>query len=287
MAGKNLGLGRGLGALFGDDAVRDSESGGNVNKLKIAEIEPRSDQPRRVFDEVTLYELAESIKQHGILQPLVVRRLPTGYYQIIAGERRWRAAKLAGLNDVPAVVYNTDDRHALELALIENLQREDLNPIDEAEGYRTLVEIYGLTQEDVADRVGKSRPAVSNAMRLLGLTGKNREYVIEGRLSAGHARALLPLSDPDAQEEAAKSVINGEMNVREAEALVKRLMSSEKTDLKRSPNYVDDYEQHLCKLFGRRVKIKAGTKRGKIEMEFYSPDDLEVLMASLIGGVKQ
>lgn len=287
MAGKNLGLGRGLGALFGDDAVRDSESGGSINKLKIAEIEPRSDQPRRVFDEVTLYELAESIKQHGILQPLVVRRLPTGYYQIIAGERRWRAAKLAGMTDVPAVVYNTDDRHALELALIENLQREDLNPIDEAEGYRTLVEIYGLTQEDVADRVGKSRPAVSNAMRLLGLTGKNREYVIEGRLSAGHARALLPISDPDAQEEAAKSVINGEMNVREAEALVKRLMSSERPELKNSPNYVDDYEQHLCKLFGRRVKIKAGAKRGKIEMEFYSPDDLEVLMANLIGGVKQ
>lgn len=287
MAGKNLGLGRGLGVLFGDDAVRDSESGGSINKLKIAEIEPRSDQPRRVFDEVTLYELAESIKQHGILQPLVVRRLPTGYYQIIAGERRWRAAKLAGMTDVPAVIYNTDDRHALELALIENLQREDLNPIDEAEGYRTLVEIYGLTQEDVADRVGKSRPAVSNAMRLLGLTGKNREYVIEGRLSAGHARALLPLSDPDAQEEAAKSVINGEMNVREAEALVKRLMSSERPELKHSPNYVDDYEQHLCKLFGRRVKIKAGAKRGKIEMEFYSPDDLEVLMASLIGGVKQ
>jgi len=281
---KHTGLGRGLGALFGEEAVRDGESGGGVNKLKIAEIEPRSDQPRQVFDEVSLFELSESIKQHGILQPLVVRKLPTGYYQIVAGERRWRAAKMAGLNEVPAVVYNTDDRHALELALIENLQREDLNAIEEAEGFRTLVETYGLTQEDVADRVGKSRSAVTNTLRLLGLTGRNRELVVEGKLSAGHARALLPISDPDLQEDIAKKIVNEDLSVRDTEALMKRVMSEDKAQLKSGPNYVDDYEQHLCKIYGRRVKIKSGAKRGKIEMEFYSPEDLETLMAALIGG---
>jgi ParB family chromosome partitioning protein len=284
MANRNTGLGRGLGALFGDDAVRDSESGSSTFKLRLSEIEPRSDQPRSIFNDTTLFELSESIKQHGVIQPLVVRRLPTGYYQIIAGERRWRAAKMAGLNDIPAVIYNTDDRHALELALIENLQREDLNPIDEAEGYRALVDVYGLTQEDVADRVGKSRPAVANAMRLLGLTGRNRQRVAEGDLSSGHARALLPLSDPALQEAAAIAVINEDLNVRDTESMVKRLTVDYKPKLNPEPNYVDDYERHLCKLYGRKVKIKAGSKRGKIEMEFYSPEDLETLMESLIGG---
>ncbi|MCL2080982.1 MAG: ParB/RepB/Spo0J family partition protein [Oscillospiraceae bacterium] len=282
--GKNLGLGRGLGALFGEDAVREAENGGGIHKLKLAEIEPRSDQPRRNFDDVALYELAESIRQHGVLQPLVVRKLPTGYYQIIAGERRWRAAKLAGLNEIPAVTYNTNDRHALELALIENLQREDLNPIEEAEGFRTLIDVYGLTQEDVADRVGKSRPTVANALRLLGLTGRNMELVVEERLTAGHARALLPISDPDLQEKTAKIIVNRDMTVREAELMVKQVMTVNKVKLKATPNYVDDYEQHLCKFFGRRVRIKTGAKRGKIEMDFYSADDLEALMAALIKG---
>jgi ParB family chromosome partitioning protein len=282
---KNTGLGRGLGALFGEEAVRDGESGGGVNKLKLSEIEPRSDQPRRIFDDVALFELSESIKQHGILQPIVVRKLPTGYYQIVAGERRWRAAKLAGLNEIPATVYNTDDRHALELALIENLQREDLNAIEEAEGFRTLVETYGLTQEDVADKVGKSRPAVTNAMRLLGLTGRNRELVVEGKLSAGHARALLPISDPGLQEKIARDIVSGDLSVRDTEALMKKITSEDdKTKLKTSPNYVGDYEQRLSKIYGRKVKIKAGTKRGRIEMEFYNPEDLDVLMEALIGG---
>ena len=281
---KTTGLGRGLGALFGDEAVRDSS---NVNTLRITEVEPRSNQPRQVFDEVALNELAESIRQHGILQPLAVRRLPTGYYQIIAGERRWRAAKLAGLNEVPAVIFDADDRRATELALIENLQREDLNPIDEAEGFRALVNEYGLTQEDVASRVGRSRPAIANSLRLLGLTGLVKAMVTDGRLSAGHARALLQISDPMRQEETAKTIINKQLSVRQAETLVKQ----RETEIERpaklaQPNYVDDYEQHLCKVFGRRVVIKAGARRGKVEMEFYSPEDLETLMASLMGGTR-
>lgn len=281
MAAKTTGLGRGLSALFGDEAVRGS--GGGISTLRITEVEPRSDQPRQVFDEVSLSELSESIRQHGILQPLVVRRLPTGYYQIIAGERRWRAAKLAGLNEVPAVIFDADDRHATELAMIENLQREDLNAIDEAEGFRTLVHEYGLTQEDVASRVGRSRSAIANSLRLLGLTGTIKSMVADGRLSAGHARALLQISDPLRQEEAAKTIINKQLSVRQAEALVKQREIEKPVKLEQ-PNYVDDYERHLSKTFGRRVVIKAGAKRGKVEMEFYSPEDLETLMSILTGG---
>ena len=275
---KAAGLGRGLSALFGDEAVRGADGG--VSNLRISEVEPRLNQPRQAFDEVLLNELAESIRQHGVLQPLAVRRLPTGYYQIIAGERRWRAAKIAGLTEIPAVVFDADDRHATEMALIENLQREDLNPIEEADGFRSLINEYGLTQEEVAARVGRSRPAVANSLRLLGLTEKIKSMVIDGRLSAGHARSLLPVSDSYRQEEFADTIINKQLSVRQAEAMVKQ--GQEKPAKQPQPNYVDDYQRHLCKVFGRKVIIKAGARRGRVELEFYSPEDLELLMKMLL-----
>ena len=278
---KTAGLGRGLSALFGDEAVRGSDGG--VSNLRITEVEPRSNQPRQVFDEEPLNELAESIRQHGVLQPLAVRRLPTGYYQIIAGERRWRAAKIAGLTEVPAVVFDADDRHATEMALIENLQREDLNTIEEAEGFRTLMDEYGLTQEDVSSRVGRSRSAVANSLRLLGLSGRIKEMIADGRLSAGHARALLQIEDTNRQDTFAATIVNKQLTVRQAETLAKQEEAKDKpAKLAQKPNYVEDYQRHLCKVFGRKVVIKAGVRRGRVELEFYSPEDLENLMQALL-----
>ncbi len=281
MATKNAGLGRGLGVLFGADAVRGAESGGTT--LRITEIEPRSDQPRQQFDEDALLDLSESIKQHGILQPLAVRRLQSGYYQIIAGERRWRAARMAGLSEVPAIIFDADDRHATELALIENLQREDLNPIEEAEGFRMLIDEYGLTQEDVATRVGRSRPGVTNALRLLGLGDLLKSYLAKGLLTAGHARAVLQLTDVRKQEACAKEIVKEQLSVRQTEALVKRLLAenTEKPQKPPQPNYVGDHEKHLSSHFGRKVRIVAGAKRGRVELEFYSPEDLETLLSKL------
>ena len=225
MANANRGLGRGLGALLGDAALQ-TESADSLY-LPISQVESCAGQPRKHFDDAALADLADSIREHGIIQPLTVRKLASGYYQIIAGERRWRAARLAGLTQVPAIVIEADDRKAMELALIENLQREDLNPIEEAEGYKTLIETYHMTQEDAAATVGKSRPAVANAMRLLTLDESVREAVKDGRLSAGHARALLPL--PAArQREAAEAIAAQGLSVRQTEALVKRLTAEKK-----------------------------------------------------------
>lgn len=233
MANISKGLGKGLGALMGDDMMALSEEKTSL-MLPISQVESCAAQPRKLFDPDALADLADSIRQHGIIQPLTVRKLQSGYYQIIAGERRWRAARMAGLTQVPAVVIEADDRKAMELAMIENLQREDLNPIEEAEGYKVLMEQYNMTQEETAKRVGKSRPAVANALRLLNLCEPVRAMVEDGRLSGGHARALLPLPAKQ-QETAAAAVLKSELSVRQTELLAKKLMAETPESRPRTP----------------------------------------------------
>ena len=278
---KPSGLGRGLGALLGDDVLKAETSGSLM--LPISQVESCSSQPRKYFDEASLAELAESIREHGIIQPLTVRKLASGYYQIIAGERRWRAARLAGLQEVPAIVMEADDRKAAELAMIENLQREDLHPMEEAAGFQSLIETYHMTQEEAATRVGKSRSAVTNALRLLGLTPPVRKLVEEGKLSAGHARALLPLS-PAVQENAANAVVAGGLSVRQTEALAKKL-AAEKKAPKKAPSAGVDYtaeaQKELSSKLGRGVRIVTGRKKGRIELEYYGLDDLNDLLEAL------
>mgnify|MGYP000932726408 CR=1 FL=1 len=276
-----MALGKGLDALWGDTTLQD-QAGGSVT-IPVAQIEPGLNQPRKHFDEEALAGLAESIRQHGIIQPLTVRRLSSGYYQIIAGERRWRAARMAGLAEVPAIVIEADDRMVMELGLIENLQREDLNPMEEAAGYRSLIEDYGLTQEEAAQRVGKSRSAVTNALRLLGLTPSVRKLVEEGKLSAGHARALVPLS-PSLQESAANAIVSGGLSVRQTEALVKRLSAEKKEAQAKDPDEVDylaEAQNELKARLCRGVKIVPGRKKGRIELEYYGVDDLNDLLDAL------
>lgn len=280
MANKNTGLGKGLSALLGDDfSMNPSQA---PSTLPISQVESCAGQPRKHFDQEKLEELAESIRQHGIIQPLTVRKLSSGYYQIIAGERRWRAARLAGLTEVPAVIIEADDRKAMELAMIENLQREDLSPMEEAEGYKMLVEDYGLTQEQAAQRVGKSRSAVANALRLLALSPALRQMVEDGRLSAGHARALLPLAAA-LQEQAAATVLKNDLSVRQTEQLVKRLQAAPKPEKKLSPtvNYVAEAERELSGKLGRACHIAHGRKKGRIEIEYYGVDDLNDLLEAL------
>ena len=277
---KPSGLGRGLGALLGDDVLK-TETTGSLS-LPISQVESCSSQPRKHFDEASLAELAASIQEHGIIQPLTVRKLASGYYQIIAGERRWRAARLAGLSEVPVIVIEADDRKAAELAMIENLQREDLNPMEEAAGFQSLIETYHMTQEEAATRVGKSRSAVTNALRLLSLTPSVRKLLEEGKLSAGHARALLPLS-PAVQESAAAAVVSGGLSVRQTEALAKRL-SAEKKPEKPAPTGVDytaEAQKDLSSKLGRGVKIVNGWKKGRIVLEYYGLDDLNDLLEAL------
>ena len=278
---KPSGLGRGLGALLGDDVLK-AESTGSLY-LPISQVESCSSQPRKHFDEASLAELADSIREHGIIQPLTVRKLASGYYQIIAGERRWRAARLAGLQEVPVIVMEADDRKAAELAMIENLQREDLNPIEEAAGFQSLMETYHMTQEEAASRVGKSRSAVTNALRLLGLTPSVRKLVEEGKLSAGHARALVPLS-PSLQESAANAIVSGGLSVRQTEALVKRLSAEKKEAQDKDPDEVDylaEAQNELKARLCRGVKIVPGRKKGRIELEYYGVDDLNDLLDAL------
>ena len=278
---KPSGLGRGLGALLGDDVMK-TESSGSLS-LPISQVETCSSQPRKRFDDESLQELADSISQHGIIQPLTVRKLSSGYYQIIAGERRWRAARLAGLQEVPVIVIEADDRKAAELAMIENLQREDLNPMEEAAGFQSLIETYHMTQEEAAQRVGKSRSAVTNALRLLGLSPSVRKLVEENKLTAGHARALVPLS-PSLQESAANAIIAGGLSVRQTEALVKRL-SAEKKESKKPRNdevdYLAEAQNELKAKLCRGVKIVSGRKKGRIELEYYGLDDLNDLLDAL------
>ena len=280
MANKNTGLGKGLSALLGDDFSMSSAQAPST--LPISQVESYAGQPRKHFDQEKLEELAESIRQHGVIQPLTVRKLSSGYYQIIAGERRWRAARLAGLTEIPAVIIEADDRKAMELAMIENLQREDLSPMEEAEGYKLLVEDYGLTQEQAAQRVGKSRSAVANALRLLALSPALRQMVEEGRLSAGHARALLPLT-PALQEQAAAAILKNDLSVRQTEQLVKRLQAAPKPEKKPSPtvNYVAEAERELSGKLGRACHISHGRKKGRVEIEYYGVDDLNDLLEAL------
>ena len=280
------GLGKGLGALLGDAALQ-SQEGGSVS-LPLAQVEPGLKQPRKRFDEETLADLADSIRTHGIIQPLTVRRLSSGYYQIIAGERRWRAAKLAGLSEVPAVIIEADDRKVMELGLIENLQREDLNPMEEAMGYRTLMEEYGLTQEETAQRVGKSRPAVANALRLIALPDAIRHLVEEGQLSAGHDRALLSISSSTLQKKLAQKIIAEGLSVRQTEALAKRFAreeAQEETAYAAPPDsmklYRDAAAKDLTTRWGRKVSITMGPKKGKLEFEFYNDEDLTELLDRL------
>lgn len=283
MANANRGLGKGLGALLGDAALR-SESSDNLY-LPLAQIEPYAGQPRRRFDEEALQDLADSIREHGVIQPLTVRRLSSGYYQIIAGERRWRAARIAGLSEVPAIVIEADDRKMMELSLIENLQREDLDPIEEAEGYKTLMDSYQLTQEQAAERVGKSRSAVANSLRLLGLCPEVRAMLQDGALSGGHARALLGLKS-DVQQQAAKTVSAQGLSVRQTEALAKRL-AAEKKEKKRSDeellaeSYGKLAAQELSDKLGRTCRIVSGKKKGRVELDYYGTDDLNDLLEAL------
>ena len=277
------GLGKGLGALLGDFSEEPLEKSA-YQLLPIYKVEPNPDQPRQDFDEEELQALADSIAVHGIIQPLTVREMPNGYYQIIAGERRWRAARMANLSDVPAVIIEADDKKAMELALIENLQRQDLNPLEEALGYQTLMNEYGLTQEEAAGRVGKSRPSVANALRLLGLCPEVQERVRKGELSAGHARAILQLKSEKKLQEAAQKIVALGLSVRQAELLCKN-MSKEPAPQKKevfAVDYVAECEKSLSKHLGRGVKIVNGKRKGRFELEFYGQEDLQNLLDALM-----
>ena len=278
------GLGKGLGALMGDFAVETPAGNSPYQMLPIHKVEPNPDQPRRDFDPEELQSLADSIATHGIVQPLTVRELRSGYYQIIAGERRWRAARMVELHEVPAVIIEADDRKVMELALIENLQRQDLNPVEEALGYQTLMGDYGLTQEDAAKRVGKSRPAVANALRLLNLPEKVLEMVRKNELSAGHARAILSLKTQKQQELAAQKIAALGLSVRQAELLCKN-MGKEPAPVKEptlAVDYVAECEKNLAKQLGRGVKIVNGKRKGRFELEFYGEEDLQTLLDALM-----
>ena len=284
MASNAKGLGKGLAALLGDNMMDNQEEKASLY-LPISQVESCAGQPRKQFDPDALADLADSIREHGIIQPLTVRKLQSGYYQIIAGERRWRAARMAGLDQVPAIVIEADDRKAMELAMIENLQREDLNPMEEAEGYQQLMTQYNLTQEETAQRVGKSRSAVANALRLLNLCPSVRAMVEDGRLTSGHARTILPLS-PALQKKAADAVLKSDLSGRRAEALVKKLHA----EVKETPavttgglevNYAEEAAKALCAHLGRGCKIISGRKKGRIELEYYGVDDLNNLLDAL------
>ena len=274
-------LGTGLSALFGSETLEDE----NVTTLPLSKIEPRTQQPREVFEEDALQTLAESIARYGVIQPITVRPLSSGFYQIIAGERRWRASRLAGLMEVPVRILQVDDRTTAELALVENLQREDLNPIEEAKGYQTLMEDYGLTQEETAKSVGKSRPAIANALRLLTLSPAVLKLVENGDLSAGHARALVSVQDPAVQLEAANEIMAKALSVRKAEQLAARTVKRntqttlpEKQSRNNEIDYAKEVSAELSKKLGRRVTLFSGKTGGKIELDYYSDDDREVLI---------
>ena len=282
----NKGLGKGLGALLGESAMQPSTQQSPL-LLPLQKIEPNLLQPRKSFNEEELAALADSIRQHGVIQPLTVRLLDTGYYQIIAGERRWRAARMAGLREVPVVIIEADDKKAMELALIENLQRADLTPIEEARGYQQLIGEYGLTQEQVADRVSKSRPAVANAMRLLSLPDELLSMVESGKLTAGHARALLSIKDERQQLAVAQKVVNLQLSVRQTEAMCKKLLKAVKAPEPKpvEVDYLAECEKTLTRCLGRGVKIVSGKRKGKIELEYYGQEDLQRLYEALSGSL--
>ena len=278
------GLGKGLGALMGDFMEETPAQKSPYQLLPLHKVEPNASQPRQDFDEEELQSLSESIATHGVVQPLTVRELPNGYYQIIAGERRWRAARMAGLREIPAVIIQADDKKVLELALIENLQRQDLNPVEEALGYHSLIEDYGLTQEEASNRVGKSRSAVANALRLLALPEKVLQMLRSGTLTAGHARAVLSLKTEKAQLDAAQKIAALGLSVRQAELLCKNLLKepAPQKPVTLAVDYVAECEKSLSKHLGRGVKIVNGKRKGRFELEFYGQDDLQVLLDALM-----
>lgn len=289
---KQKGLGKGVSALFGDFAEPLEETSG-YKVLPLYKIEPNPEQPRQDFDPEELQSLSESIATHGLIQPLIVRLLDSGYYQIIAGERRWRACRMAGLSEVPTIVMEADDRKAMALALIENLQRQDLNPMEESLGYQRLMQEFGLTQEEAAHQVGKSRSAVANSLRLLNLSDPVMELVRSGKLTAGHARAILTVKSVKKQEEAAQKITALDLSVRQAELLC-RNMSREAVEepqpvKKLEVNYIAECEKNLSRQLGRGVKIVSGKRKGRFELEFYGQDDLQLLLDALmtLKGVKK
>jgi ParB family chromosome partitioning protein len=276
------GLGKGLDAIFGEGAMMESEA--RSSTLPVSQIEASLKQPRKHFDGESLDDLSDSIRTHGVLQPILVRQLASGYYQIISGERRWRASRQAGLSEIPAIIIEANDQKAMELGLIENLQREDLNPLEEAGGYQVLIEEHGLTQEEVAQRVGRSRPAIANALRLLTLPKEVQDMVAEGELSSGHARTLIPLNDANLQIELAQRIMADGLSVRQTEEMVKRLQKPQKeTAPKETENkiYYQQAEKDLASHLGRKVHIAPGKKKGKLELEYYGMDDLNDLLEAL------
>lgn len=279
MASKNRGLGRGLDALLLDNSLESKDSS-DVTTLLIGEIEPNREQPRRSFDEEALNELASSISEHGVLQPLIVRPLPDGSYQLVAGERRWRAARLAGLAEVPVIVKALTDSEVSVIALIENLQRENLNPIEEAEGIQKLIDEYDFTQEQAAAKLGKSRSAVTNTLRLMSLPQQVRELVSDDFLSQGHARALLGINDKSKICDAADTVISKRLSVRETEKLVKSINAQSapgSTRVRRRDPFYSEVELSISSSSGRKVSVKESKKGGKLEIEFFDKEDLQKL----------
>ncbi len=281
MAKKFGGLGKGLNAIFIEN---DSEDNGGSVTLKISEIEPNREQPRKEFDEKALSELAESISKHGLLQPLLVRPLTLGGYQIVAGERRYRACRMAGLTEVPVIIRELGETETMELALIENLQREDLTPLEEALGYKVLMDEHGFSQEDVAQSVGKSRPAVANALRLLKLPESITEYLKDGRISAGHARALLTLEDEELMKELADEIVSKDLSVRQVEKICKQKPKAPKEEkIEKKPSFYSMVELALNESLGRKIKISKnkGKEGGVIQIEFYSDEELTELSNKL------
>ena len=276
---KGKGLGRGLEAIFAEEVPAQNTPVG----IRLSDIEPNPRQPRQDFDPVALEELAQSIRENGIITPITLRK--TGdTYQIIAGERRWRASRLAGLTEIPAIVLDVDENTAYALALIENLQREDLNPMEEAEGYRRLTQELGLTQEQAAQRVGRSRPAVANALRLLSLPKSVETLLREKQLSAGHARALLPLEREEVMLKAAHTILEQQLSVRQTEALVKQLQKAPADKPEKAPDiYVQDLERAMAAFTGHKITIRHGAKKGKITIEYYGNEDLEAVCEALKG----
>lgn len=280
MASKQSGLGKGLKSLMLENSVDDMRA---TNMLSINEIQRNEDQPRKTFDEGALQELSDSITQHGVLQPLLVRPLPQGGYQLVAGERRWRASRMAGLKEVPVVIRELSDVETMEIAIIENLQREDLNPIEEAEGLQALIDRCGFTQEEVAVSVGKSRPAIANALRLLKLPQEVRDMTRDGQISAGHARALLAFDNEPMIYEAAQNIIRNNLTVRDVERLAKMAEKTAKTrtSSKRRDSFYDEVELSLTEVLGRKVKVYNGRGKGTLEIEFYSAEDLKEIANKL------
>lgn len=277
---KKTGLGKGLDALFASTVEEEKKeeeikAGEKINKLKVIEIEPNREQPRKIFDEEALEELANSIKEYGLLQPIIVTK-KDGYYEIIAGERRWRASKLAGMEEIPAIIREDDDKKNTEIALIENIQREDLNPYEKAVGIKNLMQEYGLRQEDVAKKLGKSRSAIANSVRILNLDPRVLEFAKEGKLTEGHCKSLLPITDPERQYKTAVQMIERGATVRQLEKAVKTKVSKEEQD--RNHVLYKDIENTFQGFFGTKVRLDAGKRRGKIVIEYSSNDDLERIL---------